>query len=168
MGARHLVLIRHAKAADGTADAARPLADRGRADAPAIGRWLAGQGMTPDRVVVSPAQRALQTWELAAGEIVDAPSAMVDARVYDNAIEALFEIIRETPEAVVVLALVGHNPSLEELAHSLDDGRGESVARDQLAQKYPTSAVAVLDLSVPWAQAGDGAGTLAAFATPRG
>jgi phosphohistidine phosphatase len=168
MGSRRLVVVRHAKAADGPVDAARPLADRGRADAPAIGRWLAGEGMVPDRVVVSPAQRALQTWELAAGEIVDAPSPMVDARVYDNAIESLLDIIRETPEDVGVLALVGHNPSLEELAHSLDDGRGESAARDQLAQKYPTSAVAVLDVSAPWAEVRAGAGTLVAFAAPRG
>lgn len=168
MGSRCLVLIRHSKAADGPVDAARPLTDRGRADAPAIGRWLVGEAVAPDRVVVSPAHRALQTWELAAGEIVDAPSPMVDARVYDNAIEALLEVIRETPVAVGVLALVGHNPSVEELARYLDDGRGGSAARHQMAQKYPTSAVALLDLIVPWAQARAGAGTLIAFATPRG
>ncbi|MDT4971856.1 MAG: phosphohistidine phosphatase [Pseudonocardiales bacterium] len=168
MGSHRLVLVRHSKAADGPVDARRPLADQGRTDAPAIGRWLADEGLAPDRVVVSPALRALQTWELAAAEIVDAPSPIVDARVYDNEIDALLEIIRETPGAVGVLALVGHNPSVEELAHALDDGRGESAARHQMAQKYPTSAVAVLDVPVPWAQVGAGAGAVIAFATPRG
>jgi phosphohistidine phosphatase len=168
MESRRLVLIRHGKAADGPVDARRPLADRGRVDAPAIGRWLATQGLAPDRVVVSPAQRALQTWELAGAEITDAPSPVVDARVYDNAIEALLEVIRETPAAVGVLALVGHNPSMEDLARYLDDGRGESTAREQMAQKYPTGAVAVVDVTGPWSHLGAGAGRLVRFVTPRG
>lgn len=124
--------------------------------------------MAPDRVIVSPAQRAVQTWELAAAQIVDASSPMVDARVYDNSLEALLEIIRETPEAVSMLALVGHNPSIEELANYLDDGGGESAARNQMAQKYPTGAVAVFYLTVPWAHVRADTGTLTGFATPGG
>jgi phosphohistidine phosphatase len=124
--------------------------------------------MVPDRVVVSPAQRARQTWELAAAEIVDAPSPIVDARVYDNTVEALLAVIRETPVAVGVLTLVGHNPSVQELAGYLDAGRGESIPRDQMMTKYPTSGVAVIDLTGPWAQAQADAGTLVAFAAPRG
>ena len=162
------MLIRHSKAADGPVDVQRPLAAQGRADAPAIGRWLTGEGMVPDRVVVSPAERALQTWDLAAAEIDNAQSPIVDARIYDNTLEALLEIIRETPDDIGVLALVGHNPAVAELARYLDDGRGESAPRDQMARKYPTSGVAVLDSTAPWASAGAGAGTLTAFVTPRG
>jgi phosphohistidine phosphatase len=165
---RHLVLIRHSKAAAGPVDVQRRLAAQGRADAPAIGRWLAGAGMAPDRVVVSPAVRTLQTWNLAAAEIDEAQSPIVDARIYDNTVEALLATIRETPGDVGVLALVGHNPAMEELARYLDDGRGESAARDQMAQKYPTSGIAVLDLTEPWAAVGAGAGTLTTFVTPRG
>jgi phosphohistidine phosphatase len=168
MEPRRLVLIRHSTAADGPVDVQRPLAAQGRADAPAIGRWLAGAGLAPDRVAVSPAERALQTWDLAAAGVDAAPSPIVDPRIYDNRIDALLEVIRETPDDVGVLALVGHNPAMAELARYLDDGSGDSAARDQLAQKYPTSAVAVLDLSTPWAAVAAGAGTLATFATPRG
>ncbi len=168
MKSRRLVLVRHSKAADGSVDAQRPLAAQGLADARAIGRWLAGQGIAPDRVVLSPAQRAVQTWDLAGAEIADAPSPMVDTRLYDNAIEALLDVVRETPVGVAVLALVGHSPSVEELAHYFDDGRGESGARQQMTQKYPTSAVAVFDLAAPWAEVGAAAGTLCAFVTPRG
>ena len=168
MDSRRLVLVRHSKAADGPVDGQRPLAGQGRTDAAAIGRWLAAQGITPDRVVVSPAQRARQTWDLAAPQIVDAPSPIVDARVYDNTVDSLLELVRETPPDVDVLALVGHNPSIEKFAAQLDDGRGETEARDQMAQKYPTSAVAVLDLTVTWADARAGAGTLSAFVIPRG
>ena len=110
----------------------------------------------------------MQTWELAAGELGEIASPWLDARVYENTIEALLDVIRETPESVGVLVLVGHNPSVEELAHHLDDGDGESAARHRLAESYPTSGVAVLDVSPPWAQVGAGAATLVDFAVPRG
>jgi phosphohistidine phosphatase len=168
MESRRLVLIRHSKAADGPVDTERPLADQGRDDAPAIGRWLASADLAPDRVVVSPATRARQTWGLAASQIADAPSPTVDARMYDNTVESLREIVRETPADVGVLVLVGHNPSVEEFAHYLDDGRGESEARRQMAQKYPTSGVAVIELTTAWADVQADAGTLTAFGTPRG
>jgi len=167
MDARRLVLIRHAKAADGQVDAERELTERGRSDAAAVGRWFADSGLGAPRVVVSPARRAVQTWELAAAASVAAPSPGLDARVYDNTLEALLEIIRETPPAVEVLALVGHNPSVEELAGHLDDGHGEAAARQELARKYPTSGVAVFELTGPWAQVGAGAGTLIDFVIPR-
>src|SRR3954453_9424386 len=62
---RRLVLVRHAQAAQGEVDADRTLTERGARQAAAIGAWLAQTGLIPDRVVVSPARRAQQTWELA-------------------------------------------------------------------------------------------------------
>ena len=63
-----LLLLRHAKSAypAGVDDHDRPLAARGRAAAPVIGRYMADQGLVPDLAVVSTARRAQQTWALAA------------------------------------------------------------------------------------------------------
>src|SRR5690242_15813577 len=63
---RRLILLRHAKSdwPEGVADLDRPLAERGRADAPVAGRELARLGV-PDVVLCSPAQRTRATWELA-------------------------------------------------------------------------------------------------------
>jgi phosphohistidine phosphatase len=68
---RTLILLRHAKSAwpADTADAARPLAARGLRDAPAVGRWLQANAPEIDQVVCSPADRAAQTWDLAAVEL---------------------------------------------------------------------------------------------------
>jgi len=163
------LLIRHAKSAQGGGpDIDRPLADRGRADAPAIGRWLAAHDLVPDHVVVSPARRAAQTWELAAGALPAAVATEVDARVYDNTVGDLLDVIRETPADVGTLALVGHNPSFAELAGALDDGQGDRAARRELADKYPTSGVAAFELATEWSRTGLGDGTLRAFAAPRG
>jgi phosphohistidine phosphatase len=168
MADRRLVLIRHAKAADGPVDIERPLAPRGVKDARAVGRWLAGAGITPDRVVVSPAQRARETWTGAAAGLSGAPDPEVDERIYDNTVETLLEIIRETPADVATLVLVGHNPSFAELAYQLDDGTGDREARQDLAAGFPTSAVAAFELPAGWAGVHHHGGILRLYAAPRG
>ncbi|MDQ2873477.1 MAG: histidine phosphatase family protein, partial [Actinomycetota bacterium] len=53
---KRLVLVRHAKSAwPDVPDHDRPLAGRGRRDAPGIGRWLVAAGCEPDLVLCSPA-----------------------------------------------------------------------------------------------------------------
>ncbi|MFC7546305.1 SixA phosphatase family protein [Plantactinospora sp. GCM10030261] len=70
MTERRIVLLRHAKAEqpEGVADAERPLATRGHADAAAAGAWLEHSGYRPTEVICSPAKRTRQTWhEVALG-----------------------------------------------------------------------------------------------------
>lgn len=179
---RRLVLVRHAKAGPHEgADVERELAPRGRRDARAVGEWLAAQELEPDRVVVSPAVRARQTWEAAtvglSAQVSSRPQRVatprvepvVDDRVYENTVEDLLAVVRATPDAVATLVVVGHNPSVSALAITLDDGAGEAGARRQLTLGFPTAGVAVLDLGAStWAQAAAAACTLAAFAAPRG
>ena len=172
MTTRRLVLIRHAKAAQGGADVDRPLDERGKRDSPAIGRWLVAHDLQPDHVVVSPARRTVQTWQLASAELASAEfvgiDPVLDMRIYRNTVEDLLEVVRPTPAEALTLALVGHNPSLEELAMTLDDGRGDAAARRELATKFPTSAIAVYDVQTDWAQVDSATGTLRHFAVPRG
>ena len=167
--ARTLVLIRHAKAAqDGASDEARTLAPRGTSDARAVGRWLAQQDIAPDLVVVSPARRARQTWEAAAASLGAAPSVRIDARIYDNTLEALLSVLNETDESVSTLAIVGHNPSMHALAVSLDNGHGDAPSRAALADAYPTSGIVVFDVDGAWGQLAPGGASLRDFAVPRG
>ncbi|MBB3675404.1 SixA phosphatase family protein [Modestobacter versicolor] len=161
MPPRRLVLVRHAQAADAAVDADRPLTGHGARRAAAIGTWLEQQGLTPDRVVVSPAVRAVQTWERAGGA-----APVVEPRVYDNTVEALLEVIAEVPDEVHQLVVVGHNPSMSELAAVLDDGDGDDAARRGTAGGFPTGAVAVFDVGTPFAQLAPGTARLALFAVP--
>src|SRR5690348_8811929 len=95
---RRLVLIRHAAAAQAPVDADRPLTDQGTAQAAAIGRWLQQRALRPERVVVSPARRARQTWDAAAAQLPTPPEATLDERIYDNTVEALFAVLHGIPE----------------------------------------------------------------------
>jgi phosphohistidine phosphatase len=167
MTTRQLVLFRHSKTAAGNPDIDRALADRGFADASAAGQWLSSHSIAPDLVVVSPALRARQTWQTAAVELASTPQVVIDERIYDNTIDDLLGVVRSTPSGIATVALVGHNPSMAELAFTLDDGTGHDDAREAIARSYPTSGIAVFSVAAEWADVDAGGATLLNFAAPR-
>ena len=165
MTERTLLVLRHSKSAypEDTADVDRPLSDRGRRDAAKAGRWLLAQGLTPDLVVCSTAERTRQTWDLVSDQLGwagDEPGTLrYDARVYEASPGDLLTVIQETPDEVSILALVGHNPGSAELVLALAGRPGLS---------FPTSALAVIGLRGGWAGTGPGSGTLETVWTPKG
>ena len=170
---KKLIVLRHAKAAwPDVEDRLRPLADRGRRDAPAAGRWLREaerrlDGFRIDRVVCSPARRTRETWDLAAAELEDPPTPVYDGRVYAATTSTLYTVVRETPAHVRTLVLVGHNPGMQHLTLTLaDEQSGEPL--DRAREKYPTSGIALFDIDVEWSALLPGGARLAEFAIPRG
>lgn len=157
---RTLILLRHAKSAwpQEASDAVRPLAGRGRRDAPAVGRWLREQIATIDLVVCSPAVRAVQTWELAAAQLDTPPRVRHDERLYAASAEDLLKVTQELPHEAATAVLVGHNPGLEDFLTLLTGA----------AEPLKTSAVAVIATAGGWVQSRCGSGTLEVLATPRG
>jgi phosphohistidine phosphatase len=166
-GGRRLVLLRHAKSDwPDVADHDRPLAKRGRRDAPAVGRWLGEAGYVPDAVVCSTARRARETWELAAGGLLAAvpgasPTVRHEPRVYDASVLGLLMLVREFPPEWRTALVVGHNPGLAELTVGLADPPPDPPSA------FPTAAVAVLALPGSWSDAGPGEAKLLSFRTPR-
>jgi phosphohistidine phosphatase len=166
---RRLILLRHTKSdwPNGMVDHDRPLAKRGRRAAPLMGRVLLDQGFVPDKVLVSTAQRTVETWALASAGLIQFPPATPEPRIYEAAPHVLTNVIRETEDAVQTLLLVGHNPGIEALAYGLiADGLAEE--RQRLSRKYPTGGLAVIDCAIDhWTQLSAGCGTLVAFVVPR-
>jgi phosphohistidine phosphatase len=158
--ARTLILLRHAKSAwpQDTPDAARPLAGRGRRDAPAVGRWLRERTPKIDLVVCSPAVRAVQTWDLAAAQLDAIPQVRYDEWLYGASAQDLLSATQELPHKASTAVLVGHNPGLEDFLTLLTG----------VAEPLKTSAIAVITTPGSWERAGPGSWTLAALATPRG
>jgi phosphohistidine phosphatase len=162
---RRLVLLRHAKSDwPDVADHDRPLAKRGRRDAPVVGDWLGRSGYAPDAVVCSTARRARETWELAAGGLAAAggaaPEVRYEPRVYEASVLGLLMLVREFPAGWRTALIVGHNPGMAELTVGLTDPPPEPPSA------FPTGAVAVLGLPGGWAEAGPGEARLLAFAAP--
>ena len=165
---RTLILLRHAKSDYplGVGDHDRPLAARGLRDAPVAGRWIAEHCPPPDLVLVSSAERAQRTWEIASAECPDVVSPTTETRIYEASSATLAEIVSEIPESVTSEILVGHNPGLEDLALRVARG-GDPEALAALREKYPTSGIAVLQSPGTWAELVSSA-DLVAFAVPRG
>lgn len=165
---RRLVVLRHAKSDwPEVPDHERPLAARGRRDAPAVGRWLRDEGCVPDRVVCSTARRARQTWELAAAELGAVPDLAHDERVYDASVRELLDVVHELPDDAGTVLLVGHNPGFHALTLTLAaSANGDALERARI--KFPTSAVAVLAFTGPWQSVAAGTARLTHFAAPRG
>lgn len=164
---RRIVLLRHAKADwPQVSDHDRPLAERGRRDAPAAGRWLAGAGVLPDLTLCSPALRARETWRLFAPELPQRPKTRYDDRLYEASLGELIAVVNGVDNQVKDLMLVGHNPGMHALAEALaGEADGELRARMHRGG-YPTSAVSVLSLTGPWQSVEHGVATLVAYWTP--
>lgn len=158
MPTRTLILLRHAKSdwSGDESDLHRPLARRGQRQAPEAGRWLAAHVDGIDLAVVSPAARARSTWDLVSAELEAVRQTRVDDRVYAASGRALLEVVRDLPEDLATVVLVGHNPALEELVAQLT---GAWVP-------MPTSALAVMTLSGPWSSVAPGSATLQASGRP--
>jgi phosphohistidine phosphatase len=158
------MLLRHAKSDwPDVADHARPLAKRGRHDAPAVGRWLATRGYRPDVVVCSTARRARQTWELIAAGLGGSPSVTFEPRAYDASALTLLYLAQELPSRYRAALLIGHNPAISELANSLVKPPAEDNAP---RLSFPTAAVAVLAFTGDWPALAPGEARLEGFTAP--
>ena len=157
---RTVAVVRHAKSewSDTLPDEERPLAARGRRDAPAIGGWLAGNVGPVDLVVCSPAKRARQTWQLASAGLDPEPRVRHDDRLYGADPARLTTVLVELPEAIHTVVLVGHNPGLSDLVELLSGARLE----------LKTSAIAVLRWPGSWTDVESRSASLTSHTTARG
>src|SRR6266566_7939652 len=116
---RRLMLLRHAKTetdAPSGRDQDRRLDARGRTNAAEIGGWIGRHPPFPNLVLVSPAIRAHQTWEIAWEAMKDlAPEPQVELvpELYGANPSRLLQTIREASDTDPKrLMLVGHNPGI--------------------------------------------------------
>ncbi|MBA4786072.1 MAG: histidine phosphatase family protein [Alphaproteobacteria bacterium] len=166
---RRLLLLRHAKSAwpEGVPDHERPLAERGEKAAPAMGNHMAREHLIPGLALVSDARRTQETWKLVKSRLPGAVEARVTPALYDASAAQMLEVLRKTDANTDTVLMIGHNPGLQELALMLV-GEGHAQARDAMAEKYPTGALAVIDFAIgDWPSVEPGSGFLADFLTPR-
>ena len=167
---RRLMLLRHAKSdwtVPGARDHDRTLNARGREAAPKMGAYMARHALLPDLIVASTATRVTETLDLVLPAFEAPPKVLHDARVYGAGANALLGVIKETARTVHSLLLVGHNPGIGELAASLI-ASGDVEARQQLIEKFPTAALAVIDFAVDdWTKLHPRGGRLDRFVVPR-
>jgi phosphohistidine phosphatase len=165
-----ILILRHGKSDWGDPnldDFDRPLAKRGRKDAPVMGEVLARFDHLPDQILASPAKRAKQTAELAAEACGYKKSIQWEAGFYGGGSEDLIEALRRLPDTVERVMLIGHNPTLEETVADLLDPT-DSGWSSGLSIRLPTAGLVCLEADLlDWAKVEPGDATLRWFLIPR-
>jgi len=128
---------------------------------------MARNGLIPDKVLCSSAQRARETWDLVSEHLGDTPWVEIRDDLYHASPGSLLTILQDLSPTVDTVLLVGHNPTFEDLAHGLV-GQGPDDLIMEMGRKYPTGALAVMDFLVDdWNLVRRGAGHLRDFIRPK-
>ena len=163
-----LYLMRHAKSdwhSAAQADFDRPLNQRGARDALRMGQWLDAQGLRPEVLLVSPAQRARQT-VLAVADKLDLRESDVvfDKDLYLADRKTLLKILGTIPANIESVLLVAHNPGLDSLVEWL---ASEPPPLSESGKLMTTAAIAVFELPAGWAKLQRGGTRLQQLQRPR-
>jgi phosphohistidine phosphatase len=168
-GDRRLLVLRHAKSSrDDTSllDHDRPLSGRGRRALPRLQRELAARDEPIELVLCSSAVRTRRTLEGIRGALPGEAAVAIEDGLYGASAGELLERLRAVPASVTGVLLIGHNPGVELLVQRLAGG-GDPQALTQLATKYPTGALATLQVPSRWSALVAGSCRLEDLVVPR-
>lgn len=157
-----LYLFRHGDASnDADSDYSRELTVEGITQTKIIAEYLKTEGIVIDLILSSGAPRAMATAEEIAGSLsypvnnIQTDDIIYDAKTGDE----LYPLIHKTPEHVLSLMIVGHNPVLSDLASSLvNHGRKIDMSK--------SSVVKIAIDSTPWKEVGNGRGAFLFYKKP--
>nr|WP_164115839.1 histidine phosphatase family protein [Sphingorhabdus sp. Alg239-R122] len=169
--AKTLTLLRHAKSEwgdRGTRDFDRPINARGEAGAKLISAWIRREELEFDLVLASPATRVTQTIDQLEKNLDIALNPEWDRRIYLASSATLMDVLRSVEGDPQHVMMVGHNPGLEDLIFDLVPDDGTQELRDVVEQKFPTAALAVLELDIgKWSDVGNGKAVFTKLIRPR-
>jgi phosphohistidine phosphatase len=113
---KNLFLIRHAQAekfSETNLDIDRKLTSEGMRVASLLGKYLHDEGVVPDAIVCSPAERARMTAELVAGQVGYGLSEIqIVEGLYQASVRELVDFLSNFSQKFKTVMLVGHNPTL--------------------------------------------------------
>jgi len=119
---RTLIMIRHAKSSWANplqSDFDRPLNERGKRDAPEMGKLLKETGIQPDLIISSTAKRTRQTTKRIAEALgYDFATVKWEEKLYHCVPSVFEELLYELEESVKTVIIVAHNPGITEFVNS--------------------------------------------------
>jgi phosphohistidine phosphatase len=123
MEVKDVCFVRHAKSSwdhPGLRDYDRPLEARGLRDAPAMASRMRDMNLVADYIITSGANRALTTARFFQKEF-NLPEArfVIQDRLYEAAMETVFDVLRTAPDDARYVYVFGHNPTFTWVANSL-------------------------------------------------
>ena len=165
-----LFVLRHAKSSwddPGLDDHERPLAPRGRRAVEAIAAHLNAAGIQPELVLCSSARRTRETLD----GVAVGGEHRIEPALYAAGTEEVLDRLRQLPDSVSSVMLIGHNPAAQMLVLRLtnrDRSGQEDPERDEVKRKFPTGALATLWFDCAWSELAPGCAQLQEFTFPKG
>lgn len=165
-----LMLLRHAKSSwdeSSAPDFERPLNTRGRRSAPLMGRHMVTHRLVPQKIVCSSARRTRETLAGLLPYLPDDLDIRLTRDLYETGEDRYLDVIRAQGGQARSLLVIGHNPALQEVALTLV-GTGNPSLVDDMREKFPTGALAVIDFEAKrWVDVEPHGGRIVAFFRPR-
>lgn len=138
---KKLYLVRHAKSSWNNIDQRdidRPLNNRGKRDAPFMGKVIRKKGIKPDLIISSPAKRAFTTAKYFADELNYPKEEIIrEENLYEAGVSDILKIISEINDENESIMLFSHNPGLTNFSNFISDKQIDNI---------PTAAVVSLIL----------------------
>jgi phosphohistidine phosphatase len=169
MATKHLFVLRHAKSSwddPGLDDRERPLAPRGQRALQLLADHVRVTGIRPAQVLCSPARR---TRETLAG-VAPGGDQLIEPELYGASGSELLDRLRQIPDEISSVMVIGHNPAMQMLVLKLAGGNDPAPDNDRLAdvrRKFPTGALATLEFDCAWSKLAPGRARLAALVRPK-
>ncbi|MTI19255.1 histidine phosphatase family protein [Rhodobacteraceae bacterium RKSG542] len=165
-----LLLLRHAKSdwsEPGLHDHDRPLNARGWKAADLAGQHIQQYQMVPATILCSTALRTRQTLMQLLPHLRADMKIQIMRDLYMQGDLQYIDTIRALGGPSSKLMLIGHNPAIQDTALELA-GKGNPELFDQMEEKFPTAAMAVIDFEAHrWSEVTPKQGRLVSFFQPR-
>ncbi len=152
----------------GKSDFDRGLNDRGNSDLPKIAHAMSGKNYLPQYIYTSSSNRTLMTIQGIVAQISSYDPQIIETdKLYAGSLDNYLDIVKSHTGPETSLMLVGHNPTCDALAAYIC-AEGEDDAMAAISCKFPTGAMAVIDLEMPaWTGLSQDTGYLRDFILPR-
>ncbi len=160
---KRIYIIRHAKSSWSDLsldDFDRPLKKRGKEDIKNIAQWLKKEGIKPDKVISSPAKRAVKTLKILE-TVLNIKKNIInfDKNIYEAHVGYLMKMIEKLDNRYNNVFIIGHNPSLSELSEYFTD---------TIITNIPTSGVMAIEFEIKkWSEIKNKKGKILFFIYPK-
>jgi phosphohistidine phosphatase len=160
-----LYVIRHAKSSwdnEELSDFDRPLNERGKTDAPRMGKRLKEKEVHPDLMLSSPARRAYSTSKRIAKVLgYNKENIQTENKLYHASDADILKLLTHLPDKFNTVMVFGHNPGLTDFVNLLSN-------KKPVTDNIPTCGVVAFEFSIQsWSEIGFGSGNLLFFDFPR-
>ncbi len=167
---KQIHLIRHSKSdweTEFKSDHERPLSQRGKKNARFLRKYLEKIEFKTDLFLISDSKRTIDTFKIITKNRNLSLETTTTKDLYESDSEDILTTIRSLNWKFEDIALLGHNPSIEEIANKLIRGNEDSSFSESMFLKFPTSGFLSIQIKAEsWEEVGKLPGKIIRFWIP--